>query len=352
MTGNYMWDEKTNKSFLIGENEDSRLPMWWDASEPIWVTMVKNKKQVYMYYWPGCDVEIRNVKPTFCQKYYYHPSDSNFTKAVSDAIDVLGQGKADMATVYYERNDVEAHHFGPWSEQRKEATKTLDETLRKMNLKIKEIGLQNDLNIILFSDHGMTDISWIEKVIELDKYINMTDLLNILDRGSVVSLWPKEGKLNELYSRLKKVKEMSVYKKDEIPDRYHYKGGNFVAPLTLLAEKGWFITQNIQTLPYWANETDGKKGWQQGWHGYDNDLMDMKGFFLAYGPDFRTNYKAAPIKVVDVYNVMCHLVGINPLPNNGTWSHVEVMLNNNAILAHSAKVSVTTLTLTLAWVFF
>ncbi|XP_067838667.1 glycerophosphocholine cholinephosphodiesterase ENPP6 isoform X2 [Heptranchias perlo] len=350
MIGNYMWDEKTNKTFLIGENEDSRLPMWWDASEPIWVTMMKKKRNVYMYYWPGCEVKIRSVEPTYCRRYYYYPSDGNFSTAVSDAIEALGQGKADMAAVYYERNDIEGHHFGPWSVQRKKATKTLDETLRKMNMKIKAEGLQKDLNVILFSDHGMTNISWMEKVIELDKYINMSDVLTMMDRGSVVSLWPKEGKLNEVYSSLKKAKGMSVYKKDEIPDRYHYKGGKFVAPLTLLAEQGWFIIENIQKLPYWANETESKKGWQHGWHGYDNDLMDMKGFFLAYGPDFRTNYKAAPIRVVDVYNVMCHVAGIDPLPNNGSWSQVESMLNNNAIVAHSAKVSVTVLTLTVAWI--
>ncbi|XP_048449916.1 glycerophosphocholine cholinephosphodiesterase ENPP6 [Rhincodon typus] len=265
---------------------------------------------------------------------------------------LIRQGKADMAAVYYERNDVEGHHFGPWSKQRKEATKALDETLRNMNMKIKEVGLQNELNVMLFSDHGMTDIFWMEKVIELDKYIKMSDVLNMMDRGPIVSLWPQEGKLNELYSNLKKVKEMSVYKKDEIPDKYHYKGGKFVAPLTLLAQKGWFIAENIQKLPYWANGTDGKKGWQHGWHGYDNELMDMKGFFLAYGPDFRSNYKAPPMRVVDVYNIMCHVAGINPLPNNGTWSQVKLMLNNGVNLSCTAKASVTVLTVLLAWVFF
>ncbi|XP_072371963.1 glycerophosphocholine cholinephosphodiesterase ENPP6 isoform X1 [Scyliorhinus torazame] len=351
MIGNYMWDEQTNKSFLIGGNNDSILPMWWDASEPFWVTMMKNKRPVYMYYWPGCEVEIRRVRPTYCRNYYSYPSDRDFTTAVSDAIDVLRQGKAEMAAVYYERNDVEGHHFGPWSKQRKEATKVLDDTLRKMNMRIQELGLQNDLNVILFSDHGMTDIFWMEKVIELDKFINMADVLTMLDRGVVVSLWPKQGKLNELYSSLKKVRAMSVYKKDEIPDRYHYKEGKFVAPITLIADQGWFIIQNIQKLPYWANETGGKAGWQHGWHGYDNQLMDMQGFFLAYGPDFRMNYTVPPIRVVDVYNVMCHVAGINPLPNNGTWSQVESMLNSNANLAYNGKVGVTILILTLAWVF-
>lgn len=53
MTGNYMWDQKTNLSFDIGTNKDSLLPIWWDGSEPLWITMEKAKRNVYMYYWPG-----------------------------------------------------------------------------------------------------------------------------------------------------------------------------------------------------------------------------------------------------------------------------------------------------------
>lgn len=53
MTGNYMWDQNSSEEFLIGTNPGSRLPMWWDGSEPIWVTLQKLGKKVYMYYWPG-----------------------------------------------------------------------------------------------------------------------------------------------------------------------------------------------------------------------------------------------------------------------------------------------------------
>nr|XP_019934808.1 PREDICTED: ectonucleotide pyrophosphatase/phosphodiesterase family member 6-like [Paralichthys olivaceus] len=53
MTGNYMWDAASKKEFLIGTNSDSRLPLWWDGSEPLWVTLQKLGKNVFMYYWPG-----------------------------------------------------------------------------------------------------------------------------------------------------------------------------------------------------------------------------------------------------------------------------------------------------------
>ncbi|XP_028657958.1 glycerophosphocholine cholinephosphodiesterase ENPP6 isoform X1 [Erpetoichthys calabaricus] len=333
MTGNYMWDQETDKSFDIGTNEDSRLPMWWDGSEPLWVTMEKKKRPVFMYYWPGCEVEILKVKPTFCKEYYNYPSDKDFSTAIDKAIEVLSKGTADMAGVYYERIDVEGHHYGPWSAERKNALKDLDSALKKMTEQIKKMKLENDINVILFSDHGMTDIQWKQKVVELKTYINMSDIMKMMDRGPVVNLWPQNGKTEKIYNSLKEAKNMQVYKKEDIPERFYYKKGKYVSPLTLVAEPGWFITESMEKLPYWKNSTGEAIGWQHGWHGYDNEFIDMRGIFLAYGPDFKQGYKAGPIRSVDVYNIMCNVLGLDPLPNNGSWSRVECMFRNTANLA-------------------
>lgn len=42
-----------------------------------------------------------------------------------------------MAAVYYERIDVEGHHYGPSSEQRKSALKEVDKALSNMITQIK-----------------------------------------------------------------------------------------------------------------------------------------------------------------------------------------------------------------------
>lgn len=110
---------------------------------------------------------------------------------------------------------------------------------------------------------------------------------------------------------------MTVYEKEAIPSRFYYKKGKFVSPLTLVADEGWFITENRELLPFWMNSTGKREGWQRGWHGYDNELRDMRGIFLAFGPDFKSNFRAAPIRSVDVYNVMCSVAGITPCPTTG-----------------------------------
>lgn len=336
MTGNYMWDRTSEKEFLIGTNADSRLPLWWNGSEPLWVTTQRTGKKVYMYYWPGCEVEILGVRPTFCEEYVYNPSIKNLTDSIENALNVLRSGQAEMAAVYYEKIDAEGHHFGPDSPQIRSAVQELDQAMQLLNSKIKEKGLQNSLNVMMFSDHGMTRIQWMEKVIELDHYINMSDIIKMMDRGPVVSLWPKTDKHQQMHAALSRVPNMKVYSKSEVPTRFHYSDGKFVAPLTLVAEPGWFIIENKSKLPFWKNDSSGAAlAWQNGWHGYDNEFLDMRGFFLAVGPDFKKNVRAAPIRAVDVYNVMCRTLGVEPLPNNGSWSRVEYLLSSSQHLSWS-----------------
>ncbi|CAH2300396.1 Ectonucleotide pyrophosphatase phosphodiesterase family member 6 [Pelobates cultripes] len=195
--------------------------------------------------------------------------------------------------------------------------------------------LQSDLNVILFSDHGMTDIYWMDKVIELVTYIDLNDITQLKDRGAVVSVWPAEGKEDKVYNQLKSIEHANVYKKEDIPDRFHYKKGKFVSPLTIIAEEGWFITVSKDKLPFWKNGAS--QAWQHGWHGYDNEFIDMRGFFMAYGPDFKVNYKSGPIRAVDVYNIMCTVLGIEPLSNNGSWSRIKDILINQATMVRPVQ---------------
>lgn len=72
------------------------------------------------------------------------------------------------------------------------------EYLRDCSCVFQVKDLEEDLNVIIFSDHGMTEIKWMDKVIELEAYINMSDIIKLMDRGPVVSLWPKPAMLEEV----------------------------------------------------------------------------------------------------------------------------------------------------------
>lgn len=67
----------------------------------------------------------------------------------------------------------------------------------------------------------------------------------------------------------------------------------------------------------------------KGEHGYDNQALDMKPFFRAVGPDFRKDLEVGPFETVNIYELMCHLLGINPEPNDGNLDITRHMLTSS-----------------------
>lgn len=66
---------------------------------------------------------------------------------------------------------------------------------------------------------------------------------------------------------------------------------------------------------------------RMGLAGYDPDQDDMKGIFMAKGPDFKSDGGVYPgIELVDVYQIFTKLLNIPAQPHNGTWDHVRDML--------------------------
>ena len=83
----------------------------------------------------------------------------------------------------------------------------------------------------------------------------------------------------------------------------------------------------------------------KGKHGYDNNLPSMRTIFLARGPGFKTGYQSIPFNNVDIYELMCTLLNLEPAPNNGTLENVLPMLKETAHGARRATAPVSTLSM-------
>jgi len=64
----------------------------------------------------------------------------------------------------------------------------------------------------------------------------------------------------------------------------------------------------------------------------------MHPIFIAHGPAFKKGYKAEPFENVDLYPLLCHLLDIEPRPNNGSLDAIK------HILAGSDNLDVTMIT--------
>ena len=89
----------------------------------------------------------------------------------------------------------------------------------------------------------------------------------------------------------------------------------------LIIRKSLFsLLQNVLTISWlvWS-VTEGD-------HGYNNSLPDMHPYFMAMGPAFKVKHTVKTFKNVDVYPLICKILGIQPAPNNGSLEIVQSLL--------------------------
>lgn len=163
-----------------------------------------------------------------------------------------------------------------------------------------------------------------EKVIDIDKYIDSEKTTRFIIGLTYTSIWPNSGKLKELYDSLKgKNPHLKVYLRKDIPEEFHIKESNRTAPLVLLPDPGWIIRAKKLKIPYLKGE------FCRGEHGYTNLCRKMNPGFAAIGPAFKKGVKVDSIETVDIYPLICHILGIKANRNDGKLERTKKLLIDN-----------------------
>ncbi|XP_026560358.1 ectonucleotide pyrophosphatase/phosphodiesterase family member 7-like [Pseudonaja textilis] len=322
---NMMFNTETLRKY--GFKKTQNKTEWWDNGVlPLWITAQNQGKKSASFHYPGGNANYsgQSVMRTLAES-FTHP-DSNETEW-RENIDIVMNWFAkedfDFVTLYYGEPDNTGHFVGPETEARKKIIRQIDRTLGYLLSAIEKHGLKDTLNVIITSDHGMTTVKKKPEIHEilLNDTIQFKDLVkfDIVDYGGFGMILPKQGKEEEIYQKLKKAHpHLHVYKKEEFPERFHYAKHERVLPILLYGDPGYVINGRIII---YVNKGD---------HGFDNEDMDMKTIFRAFGPDFKKGYLAEPFDSIHIYPLMCKLLGIQPELNNGSLALTEDMLKSSA----------------------
>ncbi|NWI21192.1 ENPP5 phosphodiesterase, partial [Crypturellus soui] len=310
IVANEMYDPTLNETFSMNRMEIYNSKFWEEAS-PIWVTNQMEGHRSGAAMWPGTDVKIHGVLPTHYMPYNESVS---FEDRVARLIDwFTSEEPINLGLLYWEQPDEMGHVLGPENPLMGPVISDIDKKLGYLISQLKKAKLWGVINVIITSDHGMSQSSS-ERLIELDQYVDR-ELYKVIDYSPAVAILPKEGKLDEVYEALVNAHpNMIVYKKEQIPNRLHYKHNSKIQPILALADKGWEIVHNKSDHFLLGN------------HGYDNALPEMHPIFLAFGPAFRRNATKEVMNATDLYPLMCHLLSIPPQPNNGSFRDVKDLL--------------------------
>ena len=96
---------------------------------------------------------------------------------------------------------------------------------------------------------------------------------------------------------------MRVWMKEDVPEYLHYGKNSRVGDVVVMPDVGYVIYDD--------------KIEAGGTHGYDPNLQDMHAIFRAVGPDVY-HLQTPHFPNVNIYSLICKLLGIVPAPNDGT----------------------------------
>lgn len=319
------------QEFYYTNKSASMQPKWW-GGDPIWETTERQGVRSAIHMWPGSEAHIGKFEPFYIDKYNGSETLPRKVDRILELLDKPGaddpsalasQPRPQFIAAYVPNVDSDGHKFGPNSTEIRQTIRNVDDMLGDLFKGLEDRNLTNIVNVIVVSDHGMATTSS-ERLFQLEDLVNM-DKIEHTDGWPLFGLRPKDlndivPMYEDLKARLDGNPNIDVYLKDkDMPERFHFSKNERIAPLWIVPKAGWAI---VTKADYNVKE-DSQSGaiyHPRGLHGYDFEHPLMRAIFVARGPAFphAPNSRLVPFQNIEVYNIVCDSLGINPSSNNGT----------------------------------
>ena len=312
------------KIFSMSNRSEVENPRWW-WGEPIWVTAEKQGQIAASYFFVGTETTIQGKAPTHWRTYNGRVPNIMRVDKILGYLDLPVDKRPTILSMYFSTTDDVGHEFGPDAEETKYAALEVDGYIERLMNGLRVRKIDKKVNVILVSDHGMAAVDQRNAVV-MDDYFDTTDRKladPIITTGEIWQIFAKADKEDYLIERLKNIKNATCWRKKDIPARLHYNEGKRIAPIVCSSDEGWTMTTKRR---YDADKKSPDFAQTRGAHGYDNRYQSMGATFVAYGPAFKRGYVAEPFSNVEVYNVMCKILGLTPAKNDGDLDRVKKML--------------------------
>jgi len=296
-------DPYTGKSYSLSNIDEVKNSRWYHG-EAFWETAKRNGIITASYFWPGSELNIEYRRPDLYNEYDHKKPFNDRIDGVKKWLELPYQQRPHFVTLYFHEPDAVGHSKGVYADETNNTLMSLDSLFGTLINKMNELDIADSLNIILLSDHGMSDLSD-------DKMIDLEELLKDLNckyqnNGTFVMIEAESKTRDDVYNYLKSnANGFSAYHKEDMPEYLHYFKHPFISNILLLAENGWHFTEKSKASKY--------KDKMVATHGWDNHWLNMHGIFMADGPAFKDNYKVGTIWNIDIYPLLCSIFGIEPI---------------------------------------
>lgn len=307
LVANAFYDSMTNTNFSMYTDEKFN-PVFYGGL-PIWKLAKDNGIKTASFFWPGSDIADASARPQ-----YYKPYDGaiTYTQRIDSVLKWLHLPEAErphFITLYFSTPDHESHAHGPWANETQQAVLKADSLLGLLMKGVRATGLP--INVLLTSDHGMSEVPVSEEnSVFVNELLGKHPSIKTVMSGPMAHVYVSSKQQEDsLYHILqKKETNFKVYRKSELPNAWNYQHYR-VGDILIVANKGSYVRGSKEQF---LKNT--KLGTVRGEHGYDPDTVpEMRGIFLASGPNIKSGVKLSALKNIDIYPLMVKILGL-PLP--------------------------------------
>jgi len=300
ITANTFYDYEYDAVYKIADKDKVRDAKWYKA-EPIWATAERQNVKAASYFWVGSEAPIKGYPPSIVKAYEHNFPFKARVDSVMSWLQLAEEIRPHLVMLYFHEPDSAGHKFGPENPDLITTIEYMDDILGYILNGINNLDIADEINLVLVSDHGMTTISQ-DRIIYLDDHVSDMDAIFTYSGDPVAQIHLKKQNdviADRMEKQLKQIENMTTYRRDEVPDRYHFVNRN-TGEFVLVADEGWLIL------------TKGEEYKSNGTHGYDPAVKNMHGIFYAMGPRIKSNHKIGTFENIHVYPLICDLLGIKP----------------------------------------
>ncbi len=321
IVANSVKDPPTGRRLLMSNRKEVQDALWW-GGEPIWVTSQRAGQPAAPLFWPGSEAPILGEWARFWEPFdEKFPANSRVDRLLT-WLDLPAAQRPTFLTVYFSDVDGAGHASGPDSRAVADAVRRVDRYLERLIRGLEERRLQDRVNIVIVSDHGMAEGN-LDRVVALDDYVSL-DNVDVIDLNPTLGLFPPADREEAVYRALVGAHpRLKVFRKAETPVHWHYRDHPRIPPIVGVADEGWQVLRRAALASQLTRAPRGPTGV----HGYDPaTAMTMRGIFVASGPAFRSGVTVPAFENVHIYHAITKVLGLTPAVNDGDPKIAQTLL--------------------------
>uniref|UniRef100_A0A669C1L9 Ectonucleotide pyrophosphatase/phosphodiesterase 2 n=1 Tax=Oreochromis niloticus TaxID=8128 RepID=A0A669C1L9_ORENI len=227
--------------------------------------------------------------------------------------------------IHSEQPDAYGHRMGPLSSELDNPLREIDNIIGQLMNGLKQMNLHRCINLIIVGDHGMEE-AHCDRTEFLSSYpLNIDEIMLI--PGSLGRIRPREPKSTTYDPKVvvanltckMPAQHFKPYLKRDLPKRLHYANNRRIEDVHLLMERKWHIARKMPEKPRTRCGFFGD-------HGFDNKITSMR-VLMCYICCLLLPYLYVK-GIVPLIVCASDLLGLKPVPNNGTHGSLNDMLKD------------------------